>query len=151
MVEFKTVSVDISVIRDGPDDRSVRSFVADDWVISLVVVVLALVVGILVGVGVFVIVAVVLGVVVGVVVVGVGVVVGIVAVVVGVADVLVFIGPGEPSGNSVVSNDLMDVPLISLVDIAVVMVLRCVCIVVIIIVTVSIKVDDSSMVVVRVE
>ena len=30
MVEFNIVSVDMSVISDGPDDCSVDSFVADD-------------------------------------------------------------------------------------------------------------------------
>ena len=156
MVEFNIVSVDMSVISDGPEDPSVRSFVADDCVISLVGVVVGaevgvevcdvtgVVVGNLVGAVVRVVVGAVVGVVVGVVVV---VMVGDVVVMVGIFVVLVFIGPGDPSVNSVV----VDVPLISLVDVADVMVLRCVCIVVIIIVTVSIKVENPSIVVVWVE
>ena len=164
MVEFNIVSVDMPVISDGPDDPSVRSFVADDCVISLVAVVAGAVVGVevgdvvgaLVGVVVGAVVGAVVGVVVGImvgVVVGlvVGVVVGFVVVVVGIVDVLVFIGPGDPSVNSVVAENLVDVPLISLVGVADVMVLRCVCIVVIIIVTVFIKVENPSMVGVWVE
>ena len=91
----------------------------------------------------------VLGVVVGV---EVGVVVGaLVGVVVGVVDALVFTGPGDLSVNSVVADDLVDVPLISVIGVADVMVLRCVCIVDIIIVTVFMNVENPSMVVVWVE
>ena len=160
MVEFNIVSVDMSVTIDGPDDPSVRSFVADDCVISLVAVVVGAVVGVEVvdvagavgGVVVGFVVGAVVGLIVGVEVgLVVGVVVGVLVVVVGIVDVLVFFGPGDLSVNSVVAENSVDVPLISLVDFADVMVLRCVCIVVIIIVTVSIKVENPSMVVVWVE
>ena len=50
MVEFNIVSVDMSVISDGPDDSSVQSFVADDCAIFLVGVVVGAVVGFVVGV-----------------------------------------------------------------------------------------------------
>ena len=160
MVEFNIVSVDMSVISDGPDDPSVRSFVADDCVISLVGVVIGaevgvevcdvtgVVVGVVVGAVVGGVVGAVVSVVVGFVVV---VMVGVVVVMVGIFVVLVFIGPGDPSVNSVVADDLVDVLLIFLVGVTDVMVFRCVCIVVIIIVTVSIKVENPSIVVVWVE
>ena len=144
MVEFNIVSVDMSVISDGPDDSSVHSFVSDDCAISLVGVVVGAVVGAAVGV----LVGVLEGAVVGFVA---GVVVGVLVIMVGVVDKLVFVGPSDPSANSVVADDLMDVLLIFLVGVTDVMVFRCVCIVVIIIVTVSIKVENPSMVVVWVE
>ena len=144
MVEFNIVSVDMSVISDGPDDSSVQSFVADDCAIFLVGVVVGAVVGAAVGV----LVGVVVGAVVGFVV---GVVVGALVIVVGVVDELVFVGPSDPSVNSVVGDDLVDMLLILLVGVTDVMVFRCVCIVVIIIVTVSIKVENPSIVVVWVE
>ena len=128
MVEFNIVSVDMSVISDGPDDSSVHSFVADDCAIFLVGVVVGAVVGFVVGV-----------------------VVGALVIVVGVVDELVFVGPSDPSVNSVVGDDLVDMLLILLVGVTDVMVFRCVCIVVIIIVTVSIKVENPSMVDIWVE
>ena len=144
MVEFNIVSVDMSVVSDGPDDSSVHSLVADDCAISLVGVVVGAMVGAVVGV----LEGVVVGTVVGFVV---GVVVGALVFVVGVVDELVFVSPSDPSVNSVVADDLVDVLLIFLVGVTDVMVFRCVCIVVIIIVTVSIKVENPSMVVVWVE
>ena len=128
MVEFNIVSVDTSVISDGPDDSSVHSFVAEDCAISLVGVVVGAVVGLVVGV-----------------------VAGALVFVVGVVDELVFVGPSDPSVNSVMADDVVDVPFISVVGVADVMVFRCVWIVVIIIVTVFIKVENPSMVAVWLE
>ena len=144
MVEFNIVSVDMSVISDGPDDSSVHSFVAEDCAISLV----GVVVGAMVGAALGVLVGVVVGAVVGLVV---GVVAGALVFVVGVVDELVFVGPSDPSVNSVMADDVVDVPFISVVGVADVMVFRCVWIVVIIIVTVFIKVENPSMVAVWLE